>query len=69
MTALGYSGDGQLLASTSDDCTLRVWDVANQQQTTVLRLSAPGVGVMWHPQPTTEVMASHASVTASEKRR
>jgi len=46
---VAIDASGKILATTSDDCTMRLWDIHAVQQTTALRLNAPGIAVQFHP--------------------
>ncbi|MGH3694419.1 MAG: hypothetical protein ACRDRX_10630 [Pseudonocardiaceae bacterium] len=44
-----FSPDGALLATTSNDQTVRLWQVASGRCHCALRLASPVVGIAWHP--------------------
>ncbi|MGH3925772.1 MAG: WD40 repeat domain-containing protein, partial [Pseudonocardiaceae bacterium] len=47
-----FSPDGTLLATTSNDQTVRLWRVASGRCHCALRLAGPVAGIAWHPDAT-----------------
>eukprot|EP00052_Salpingoeca_macrocollata_P001843 m.27929 g.27929 ORF g.27929 m.27929 type:complete len:328 (-) comp11747_c0_seq1:63-1046(-) len=49
VNSCNFDASGQWLASTGDDCTVRIWNTDTYEQMEVLALLSPGVALLWHP--------------------
>jgi WD40 repeat protein len=49
INAISYSTDGKMLASGSDDMTVRVWSVADRRQQQIISSSTPVLAMAFQP--------------------
>jgi len=68
INALEYSpGSGEFIASVSDDQTLRIWDVGNQQQHSCFELDSAGASVAWESSDGMDGAATPLQVMVAER--
>ena len=58
VNAVVVSPDGQFIATGSDDCTIRLWEVDNCLCRYIWTMDGPVVSLAWNPNPSTNVIAA-----------